>query len=105
MLITTNYDLLIKSIRRKPQEDTLSSYPALELETLGQLYSFKNQAEVMRFLENNPFLIKFLYEAYQQIQIYFGKSAQVILEVMRHQELGVFVRTGLPVDEALDKLE
>jgi len=111
MIITTNYDSLIESILGASWRETLSTYPTLELETLERLYTLRRQSEVIEFLGDNPFLFPFLDEAYEQIRNYFGKSAQVGLEVItdpevaREQELVIFIRTNLSPDEAFEKLE
>jgi len=82
-----------------------------EIRSLEQLYTLRRHAEVLRFLERRPFLIPLLLEAYSNIANYFGPYPQVFLEVVTDpeapddQELVAFIRTNLPPDEVLDRLE
>ncbi len=113
--ITANYKELLDSILSTFQQEiwreTLSLYPASDLGALEQLYIFRRRSEVTKFLVDNPFLFPFLEEAHEQIRNYFGKSAQVVLEVITDpevtgdRELVLFVRTSLSPDEAFKKLE
>jgi hypothetical protein len=110
-IITTNYDSLLESIAGISWKETLSIYPTVDLRALERLYILRRQSEVIKFLVDNFFLFPFLQKAWEQIRIYFGKSAQVVLEVItdpevaRGQELVIFIRTNLSPDEAFEKLE
>jgi len=114
---TANYEKSLDSISRMSQEEiwgeTLSPYPTLDLglEALEQLYILRRRSEVIKFLEDNSFLFPTLKEAYRQIRNYFGKSVQLILEVITdpevagEQELVIFVHINIPPDEVFKKLE
>lgn len=72
---------------------------------------FRRRDEVMSFLKAYPFLVPLLEEAYGKIAEYFETFSSVVLEVITEpeaendRELFAFIRTGLPVDEALARLE
>jgi len=110
-VITTNCDSLLESILGISWNQTLSIYPTLDLGALERLYALRRRAEIIKFLEENPFLFPLLQEAHEQIRNYFGKLAQVVLEVVTDpevtgdQELVIFVRTKLPPEEAVKQLE
>ncbi len=83
----------------------------LEIQSLERLYTFRRPEEVSGFLEAHSFLIPLLFEAHRQIEKYFGPYPQVFLEVVTDpeatddRELAAFIRTNLPPDEALNRLE
>jgi hypothetical protein len=110
-VMTANYDLLLESILGISREETLSPYPSSELERLEWLYILRRRSEVIKFLMDNIFLLPLLQEAYERIRNYFGKSAQIFLEIITDpevtgdQELVIFIRTNLSLDEAFKKLE
>jgi len=85
--------------------------PRIEIRLLEKLYIFREPKEVSRFLEDNPFLILLLLEAYGQIERYFGPYPQVFLEVVTDpeapddRELFALIHTSLTPDEALDGLD
>jgi len=87
--------------------------PAIEpaLQSLGQLYTFRRPQEVSQFLDTHPFLVPLLVEAHAKVAEYFGPSPDVVLEVVsdpeaeNDRELFAFIRTTLPSDEALSKLD
>jgi len=87
----------------------VATEPALQ--SLRQLYIFRRPEEVYGFLKTHPLLIPLLLEAHNKIVQYFGPSPEVVLEVvtdpeaMDDRELFAFIRTGLPPDEALNKLD
>jgi len=82
-----------------------------DLEALERLYIFRRQSEVIKFLVDNSFLFPLLQEAYEQIRNYFGKSPQVVFEVVTDpeaagvQELVIIILTNLSPDKAFKKLE
>jgi hypothetical protein len=90
-------------------EQTVATEPALQ--SLGQLYTFRRPEEVSGFLRAHPFLIPLLLEAHSKIVQCFGPSPEVVLEVvtdpeaMDDRELFAFIRSSLPPDEALGKLD
>lgn len=85
--------------------------PRIEIRLLERLYIFREPKEVSRFLEDNPFLILLLLEAYGQIERYFEPYPQVFLEVVTDpeasddHELFALIYTSLTPNEALDRLD
>ncbi len=81
------------------------------LQTVEKLYVFRRPLEVKEFLAAHPFLEPLLVEAYDKIGDYFEPHPEVVLEVVTDpeaiddQELFAFIRTGLPPQEALEKLD
>jgi hypothetical protein len=81
------------------------------LQTIEKLYAFHRPLEVKEFLAAHPFLEPLLVEAYDKIGDYFGPQPDVVLEVVTDpeaiddRELFVFIRTNLPPEEALDRLD
>jgi hypothetical protein len=81
-----------------------------EIEWLERLYTFRERAEVLAFLERHPFLVSLLLEAYGEIGNYFSDSP-IFLEVVTDPEafddhqLAVSIATNLDPDEAIDTLE
>jgi hypothetical protein len=103
---------LLEPIQIWQQAGTSTVYiPRIEIRLLERLYIFREPKEVSRFLEDNPFLILLLLEAYGQIERYFGPYPQVFLEVVTDpeapddRELFALIYTGLTPDEALDGLD
>ena len=84
--------------------------PQAAIELLERLYTFRQRAEVLGFLDRHPFLVQLLLEAYDRIGNYFPQS-QVFLEVVSDpeaeglEELFAYILTSLPVDEALARLD
>jgi hypothetical protein len=84
--------------------------PQAETQWLGQLYTFRQQAEVLRFLERFPFLVSLLLEAHGQVENYFPRSP-VSLEVVADPEVAddcqlvLSIATDFAPDEAVDRLE
>lgn len=79
------------------------------LQSLEQLYTFRRPEEVIEFLQAHPSLVPLLEEAHGKIAEFFG-SFEIVLEVVTDpeaiddHELFAFIRTTLPPDEALSKL-
>ena len=75
------------------------------------MYVFRRPEEVIEFLEDHPFLVALLFDAHPQIVKHFGPRPDAVLEVvadpeaMADRELFVLVRTDLPPDDALCRLE
>jgi len=80
------------------------------LHQLEGIYSLRNAAAVRRFLRAYPQLVEVLLAARVSLQKYFGPDPQVTLEVVSDpevegvEELFAYIRTSLPVDEALAQL-
>lgn len=84
--------------------DTTASYK------LEELYEYRNDDEVARYLQAYPKLIDFLHESYGQLLRQFGTAAKFALEVVRdpeaqYKQLIVYINTSLPVDAALHRLD
>jgi hypothetical protein len=94
-------------------QDNVSIFSEQEqlINQLSELYSYRNPIMVKQFLRRNPFLIGLLLKGYAEIQQYFGRDTQVILEVFTDpeaesdQELFALVQTTLSPEEALDNLD
>lgn len=82
----------------------------VEIELLQQLYTLREREKVLWFLEKYPFLVSLLLEAYVEVGNYFPHS-RVFLKVFDDPEvegmdkLFAYIRTPLPVDEALARLD
>ncbi len=110
-----SYKELLGSIRRILRQgirgETLSPLLTLDLWTLEQPYILRGHSEVPEFLADNSFLLPVLQDAHKQIKNYFGKSTQIVLEVVtdpevaEDQELLIFIRTSLSPDKAFKKLK
>lgn len=111
------YDEVLSSIERFKELFELIEkvfvgleYLHRELTLLNRIYTFRKPSEVSDFLSDNVYLVPLLVEAYGKIREYFP-SAKLILEVVadpeadKEKELVIFIRTNLPPDEALDRLE
>ena len=75
------------------------------------LYEFRDGISVRQFIREHSFLIDLLEEAPAKIQRHFGPNPKVSLEVVADPEsteedleLVAFVRTGMPVEQALGAL-
>lgn len=83
-----------------------------DIEQLKELYSFREPAEVLQFLEKYPFLVPLSLEAHQHIRKYFP-DLPVFLEVITDPEarsrdediLWIYIATDLDSEEAIDTLE
>ena len=80
-----------------------------DIELLEQLYTFREQIEVLEFLDKHPFLIPVLLEAPEKIRQYFPDS-QLFLEVVPDVEiidlvlLILSIRINLDPNDAVDRL-
>jgi hypothetical protein len=69
---------------------------------LRKLYEFRDSAAVEAFLEEKPFLIRLLFNAYGKIREYFPPGSRLVLKVVadpeaqEERELFVFIQTKLP---------
>ncbi|MBI3089202.1 MAG: hypothetical protein HYY96_00925 [Candidatus Tectomicrobia bacterium] len=77
---------------------------------LRSFYQFSNTTDVITFLIVNPFLIGLLLDATEQIRECVGQNVELVLRFVSEpeeddsEELFVFIMTGLPVEEALKRL-
>lgn len=76
-------------------------YPGEPIARLRRLYEFRNEVAVEGFLEERPFLIQVLFNAYKKIRQYFDPGSQLSLtvvadpEAQEERELFLFIQTGL----------
>lgn len=88
--------------------DTAVSIPQADIELLEQLYTFRDKAKVIQFLENYPFLVAPLLEAPNKIRPYFPDE-QLFLQVVWNPEIIDYVQlvlsilTNLHPYEAMDR--
>ncbi len=87
---------------------TIALNPA-EVERLRELYSFREPAEVLQFLEKYPFLVSLLLDAHGTIRRYFPDSPLFLAYVpdpeIDDPQLVVYIATDLESEEALDSLD
>lgn len=82
-----------------------------KLSQIRRIYGFRGEAEAVRFLRMHPALIDLLLEAPPHVERYFGANPEVVLEVVvdpeanDSEELFANIRTSLPVEEALERLD
>lgn len=108
-LLEDAIDKLNCVIETTKKSEPILPLPTLELETFEYLYQLRKRFEVLAFLSANPFLVRFLEEAYWQITKYFGSSVEAVLEVAHDseatgQELAILIRTDLSPSEAFKKV-
>ncbi|MEH2280962.1 MAG: hypothetical protein V7K90_06400 [Nostoc sp.] len=84
--------------------DTAVSISPADIETLEQLYTFRERTEVLEFLDKHPFLIPVLLEAPEKIRHYFPDS-QLFLEVVPDRETIDWVQLILSILMKLDPHE
>jgi hypothetical protein len=90
--------------------DTSYKDPAITegLDEIQGLYTAKGRAEVLAFLEAHPALVPLLLEAAPQLQAYFPDGRLSIERTSDPEEpieqLFVAATTGLPFEEARDRL-
>jgi hypothetical protein len=90
--------------------------PYIQLHVIEQLYTLMHRDRVLRFLNEHPFLVTILLEAYGQIGVHFPPS-RLFLDVVtdpevagaeagevNSEELVLSIATRLDVKEALDRL-
>jgi hypothetical protein len=83
---------------------------AAELAQLQQSYTFRDSAAVLRFLEENPFLVPVLLEAPAWIAGYFA-APKLYLAILADPETGdenqlvLSIVINVPPDQALDQLQ
>ena len=84
--------------------------PAGELAGLEHSYTFKERAEVLRFLDEYPFLVPLLLEAPPKIEDHFPESP-LFLTVLADPEVGddaqlvLSIGVDFPPDQALLRLQ
>ncbi|MBN3951160.1 MAG: hypothetical protein HWQ38_33705 [Nostoc sp. NMS7] len=81
--------------------DTAVSISLADIQTLEQLYTFRERTEVLEFLDKHPFLIPVLLEAPEKIRHYFPDS-QLFLEVVPDPEIIDYVLLVLSILMKLD---
>lgn len=97
-------------IRRRESTSSLLVQQSEKLAQIKGLYSLRDAAFVMGFLRIYPALIDLLLEAPTYLERTFGPNPQVVLEIVvdpeseDSEELFANIRTSLPVEEALERL-
>jgi hypothetical protein len=87
-----------------------SQYHETAIEELKQLYTLRNEAQIIPFLEDTPLLYGFLHEVYPTLQQYFSNETY-ILEFMaipdeaKVEKLFIYIETRQSVDFAMDVLD
>ncbi|CBN54136.1 MULTISPECIES: hypothetical protein [Kamptonema] len=82
-----------------------------EIEQIEKLYTLRNRSEVLKFIEEYPFLIPVLLEAPDEIRYYFPSDA-LILDMAIDPEssstdddkLVLLIATDIDADESVDRL-
>ncbi len=92
--------------KEKTMATPAAAGPVPEIE---RLYTLRDRAEVIRFLQENPFLVSVVREAYDPIQKHFV-GANVFLELSAdpeadHEELLISIATDLDVGKARANLK
>lgn len=102
----------IEDLRRESEVGTSVFLKTKEdIELLGSIYTFKNPAEIRKFLWTHKDLIGTLLEAHKQIKRVFGENMiEVYLEYGRDPEedfegLFAVIKTNLSPEESLDLLD
>lgn len=62
-------------------------YVGKHIAKVRRLYDFRDDAAVETYLEENPFLIQVLFEAYDKIREYFGFRSRIVLKISRDPEV------------------
>jgi hypothetical protein len=108
MIIPSSVDIQDELV--SPVEKRLDAQTLELLQQRG--YTLRRSEEVIEFLSRHSSLLEILDEAPRQIQRHFGMgSDSLILEVVKDpeaegdEELILFIRANLPVDQALQKLD
>ena len=107
-VVFDSFDLAsIDSIEDLEQVVQQASIPGL-----ASCYELRNSAEVDAYGAKHPQLTGFLFDSYKQLRTYFDAAASFALEVVRDPEISppsdflfVNIRTSMPVDEAMERLE
>jgi len=76
--------------------ETALSISQADIETLEQLYTFRERTEVLAFLDKYPFLVPVLLAAPEKICHYFP-DAQLFLEVVPDAEVADWVLLALSI--------
>lgn len=82
-----------------------------DVETLQKLYIFKEPAEIIEFLEKNPFLIPLILEAHPHIRKHFPESRlylNIVLDPeINNDQLAILISRpdNLNAEERIDTLE
>jgi hypothetical protein len=83
--------------------------PHPEIESLEQLYSFRNKKEVLDFIAENSFLLNTLLEAPAKIRPYFPDSELCLQvdydpEIIGEVNLLLWINHDFEAKEAIDKI-
>jgi len=80
------------------------------LDAIRNNYVLRDGDRVVRFLRNHPELLDLALDAYVQLQLAFGRTAPIVLELIEDpesgfQELAALVQTELGPEDALNALD
>ncbi|MBM3243103.1 hypothetical protein FJZ31_43140 [Candidatus Poribacteria bacterium] len=82
-----------------------------EIRQLETIYEFRNSLEVIDYLKAYPFLTEFLFEAFWEIERFFGRSPHVALKVITDPEIAgenqlfAYIHTTLSPEESLNRMD
>ncbi|HEY9848337.1 MAG TPA: hypothetical protein V6D28_02675 [Leptolyngbyaceae cyanobacterium] len=100
--------MIIEKIAAK--EHTIPTISPSNIQSLQELYAFREPAKILHFLDKLPFLVPVLLEVPNKIGQYF-RNYQLFLEVVNdpeiidYQQLFILISTNISTDEAMDKLD
>jgi len=82
-----------------------------EISQLEAIYEFLNPFEVRGYFLDYPFLIELLFEAFPEIERFFGRNPRVVLKVVKdpdiegEEQLFAYIHTALSAEEALNRMD
>jgi hypothetical protein len=82
-----------------------------DLKYISENYLFRNKKQVFAFIQENPYLIDLLVDAYQKIQYFFSSCTEVFLQIVGEPEssndkqLIAWISLSLNPDEAIARLD
>ncbi len=103
-------DVRSPAVQRRESTSSLLVEQGEKLSQLKSIYRLRDEADTPGFLRTYPVLIDLLLEAPIHLERCFGPNPQVVLEVVTDpesddsEELFANIRTSLPVEEALERL-
>lgn len=90
---------------------TATAVASLPLDAVEKLFEIEDTPAVRRYLRERPFLVPLLVEARRAIARYFPDDARTRLQLVPdrddgdHVDLFAVIRTALPADDALKRLD
>lgn len=100
---------IIQGILDSTNQTNIIDFNSL-FQKIEDCYHFKSKSRVKEFIEEHSYLTHILIESYELIIRFFGSGCYLELAVTTDPEEGfkelfVYIKTALPVDEALQKLD